>query len=79
MVGTRYGLRRLFTLSHCCRCSDLGVFHLRLTPQAAATEGSCGKFETQLLELDTCAIALHCQAPAVEEHNLATTAGLQVC
>ncbi len=37
-----------------------------------------GALSTQLLVLDTGSVTLHCPAPGVEEHDLATTAGLQV-
>ncbi len=47
--------------------------------QAAGAGATGGDAVTvRLLELSTGAITLHSAAPGVEEHDLATTAGLQV-
>lgn len=41
-------------------------------------KGGGGMVSVRLLELSTGGITLHCAVPGVEEHDLATTAGLQV-
>ena len=41
-------------------------------------KGGGGVVSVRLLELNTGGITLHCAVPGVEEHDLATTAGLQV-
>ena len=47
--------------------------------QATGSGGTGGGAVTvRMLELSTGAITLHCPAPGVEEHDLATTTGLQV-
>ncbi len=46
--------------------------------QATKSGTGGGAFTVRLLSLSTGAITPHCAAPGVEEHDLATTAGLQV-